>query len=225
MADAQAAIVAAIVPAYNEEETIADVVRILVASHVFQDVIVVSDGSTDRTAERARSAGASLVIEHPTNRGKGTAMRSGVSRTRADVLFFCDADIIDLTDEHLRRILDPVRSGTLAMNVGLYDRGPRLTRIASRLPLTSGQRSMRREVFEQIPEKYLRGFRVEIAMNYICRIHRLAYGSVVLPAFHFRRKIQKVGVLFGLAGYIRMWYEVAAAMLGVRWAHLIGRFV
>ncbi len=68
---------AALIPAFNEAGSIADVVTGVrgAVSHV----IVVDDGSTDETAERAREAGAE-VLEHAGNRGKGEAVRTGLAR-------------------------------------------------------------------------------------------------------------------------------------------------
>ena len=66
----------AIVPAYNESGSIATVIRELRAHAPQFDVLVVDDGSTDRTAEAARGAGAT-VIRHPFNLGIGGAMQSG----------------------------------------------------------------------------------------------------------------------------------------------------
>ncbi len=84
--------VSIIVPAYNEEATIAEIIeRIIKISSDFE-VIVCSDGSTDNTAEIARSCGAKIV-DHIYNIGNGAAVQSGASRATRDYLVFIDGDL------------------------------------------------------------------------------------------------------------------------------------
>src|SRR2546423_11537302 len=83
----------AIIAAYNEEGTIGDVCRVLTASPLIDEVIVVSDGSTDRTVEIARSFDRVRTISLRANQGKGYAMRVGVDNASHDILFFVDGDM------------------------------------------------------------------------------------------------------------------------------------
>ncbi|HEY8517000.1 MAG TPA: glycosyltransferase family 2 protein [Candidatus Binatia bacterium] len=90
---------AALIPAYDVEATIADVVR--GAAEHCDAVLVVDDGSHDRTAEVARAAGAE-VVRHDTNRGKGAALRSGLVRLLAEGYthaFSLDGDGQHLADQ------------------------------------------------------------------------------------------------------------------------------
>lgn len=217
--------VAAIVAAYNEEPTIGPIVETLVNSRLFRDVIVISDGSTDRTADIAKAAGASLVHQFPWKHGKGAAMMHGVAHTDAPILFFLDADLKGLTVEHLKCILEPVLAGTLAMCVGIRDRGPIGMSLAKVLPLIGGERAMVRRVFEDVPDRFMQGFMVESAMNYYCRSHKLPYGTVPLYGLKIRRKMQKVGFRKGLFEYLGMGYQIVRAMVIVRLARLRKEFV
>lgn len=91
--------VAALVPAYNEAETIADVVRGV--KPFVSEVIVVDDGSTDATGDKARAAGAH-VIAHEANRGKGHAVRTGLAhllRGRFTHVVLLDGDMQHLPEE------------------------------------------------------------------------------------------------------------------------------
>jgi len=211
--------VAAIVPAHNEERTVGGVVRVLRESGRFDEIVVMSDGSTDGTARAAREAGATLVHETPERRGKGRVMGHAVGLTGAPIICFFDADLIGLASSHVSALIEPVLSGRRAMNVGLRDRGRSLTWLASKLPLIGGERVMRREIITAVSDRFLRGFKVETALNYYCRVNGLPYGAVVLPGLGIVRKMQKVGFFRGLIGYIRMWAQVAWAMIEVRLAH------
>src|SRR5439155_20707129 len=67
--------VAAVIPAYQEEKHIGDVVRR--TRQQLDHVLVVDDGSNDETARRAREAGAEVIV-HPKNRGKGESIKTGL---------------------------------------------------------------------------------------------------------------------------------------------------
>lgn len=216
--------VAAIVPAYNEAHTIAAVVRALRASPLLTEVIVISDGSTDDTAAQARAAGATLVHELPKRGGKGKAVQHGVTHTDAPLLFFCDADLLGLTPDHVRRVVQPVVTGQLAMCVGLRDRGRFLTWLTRHLPLIGGERAIHRTIFSAIPEQFIQGFMLETALNYACRARGLAYGAVALPGLSMRKKMQKVGLWVGFWQYVDMGWQMVRAMILVRVARLRGTF-
>ena len=216
--------IAAIVPAFNEEETIGGVVRALASSGLFSEVVVISDGSTDRTAKEAKAAGATMVHELPRRGGKGKAMQHGITHTDSSIVFFCDADLFGLTTPHLEAILAPVMRGERVMNIGIRDRGALMMKISPHLPLIGGERALYRHIIEAIPDKYLRGFMVESALNYYCRINKLPYGTSPMPGLKIRHKYQKVGCLRGIWQYFKMSWQSTKAILTVRLAHLTGRF-
>ncbi len=214
----------AIVPAYNEAATIADVVRPLLASPLLDEVIVVADGSTDETAMVAKQAGARVIVL-PENVGKGNAMLAGVNATDASILLFVDADLHGFTFHHIESLLRPVLSGVQMMNIGMRDRGGSwLYALIRHLPLISGERAMTREVIEGIHPRFLDGFRAETALNYHCRICHWPYGTVFMPGVHIRPKWKKVGITRGVIEYMSATTQVISAMFSVRLARLIGHF-
>jgi len=74
------------------------------------ELIVVDDGSTDGTADAARAGGADRVLVHPTNRGKGAAVRTGVLAATGSTIAFTDADL-SYAPEQLEGLLEIVESG------------------------------------------------------------------------------------------------------------------
>ncbi len=84
--------ISALIAAFNEEESVAAVVAGV--TPYASEVVVVDDGSADRTAERAAAAGA-VVLRHEWNRGKGSAIRTGLARALAGPashVLFIDGD-------------------------------------------------------------------------------------------------------------------------------------
>jgi len=89
-----------VIPAWNEEDGITDIIeRVLATQSPLADVgvsdlelIVVDDGSQDRTAEIVASYPAVVLVKHPLNRGYGAAIKSGFRQARGDLLAFLDAD-------------------------------------------------------------------------------------------------------------------------------------
>jgi glycosyltransferase involved in cell wall biosynthesis len=128
----------AIIPAYEAERTVGDVVREVLAIWPVRDaVLVVDDGSRDKTAEVARRAGA-RVLTHPRNRGKGAALRTGMASARVagfDVSVTLDADGQHPAKEALRLLL--VEPDPRAFVLGIRDLkgagAPRPNQISNRI--------------------------------------------------------------------------------------------
>lgn len=115
--------VSVVIPALNEEEPIGDVVRAM-PREIASEVIVVDNGSVDRTAERAREAGARVVREP--RRGYGRACRAGVEAVarECEIVVFLDGDGSDCP-ELMNRLVDPISAGTHDFVIGSRTRGQR----------------------------------------------------------------------------------------------------
>lgn len=204
--------IAAVIPALNEETTIAAVVETLSRVEEIERVIVVSDGSEDRTAANARQAGAT-VIEHPENRGKAAAMKTGFQAADADVILFMDGDLIGLSPSHVRALLTPVVSGEADMSVGLFDVGRVATDLAQMVaPYLSGQRAMRRGVLEEMfrrePDTDESRFGIEVALTRHVNTRGYRVVEVSLEEMSHRMKEEKLGLVKGAAARLKMYYEI-----------------
>lgn len=202
--------VSAIIAAYNEEQTLGEVLASLRASPLIDEILVVSDGSTDRTVSVARDHGVRTIslIE---NYGKGCAMRVGVEHAHGDVLFFVDGDMLNLTQQHIDSLVLPVVNGQCDMNVGVRHRGPIRNFFHLRAhvgPVLSGIRVMRREVFHSVPVVYMERFKIELALNYFSAKSGFRQKNTVVRDLGHVIKEQKRGVTDGLASRWSMSREV-----------------
>ena len=111
-----------ILPAYNEEPTIAQVLGTVTHSFPEAEIIVVSDGSTDRTPLLAKQLGVRCVHYAP-NRGKGYAVRRGVLAATTPLVIFTDADLpfgVEGVRTIVRRLSeDPDAEMVIASKIGI----------------------------------------------------------------------------------------------------------
>ena len=121
--------IAAVIPAYNEEKHIGDVVRR--TRQKLDDVLVVDDGSADETANRARDAGAEVIV-HEQNRGKGETIKTGLRRwldRQFDFVIILDAD-----GQHRPEEIDRFVTAALSTNEPKLILGNRMKDVSS-MPL------------------------------------------------------------------------------------------
>jgi len=201
--------VTAIIPAFNEEATVAAVVDAARRSGVVDKVIVVDDGSTDRTAAEAAAAGAE-VIRLPENRGKGAAMHAGVEAAGdAEVVVFLDADLINLRAEQVRALVEPVVSRRADATLGVFKGGRNTTDLAQAItPFLSGNRALRREALEEVDSLADSGWGAEVAITRYLNKHRMRTELVTLSEVTQRTKEEKLGLTKGLAARARMYWEI-----------------
>lgn len=154
--------VSVIIPAYNEEETVAKVIEVVKKVSFVDEIIVVNDGSSDNTEEEARNAGA-IVINHVVNKGKGEALYTGYSEAECDIIAFIDADIYNLTSKKVEAMIKPILEGKTDITKTKFSRASgRVTELTAKPLLNfffpeisfeqplSGQFAARKEVLKKI---------------------------------------------------------------------------
>ena len=179
MADPSA--VSIVIPAKDEELSIAGVVGRLTAAAAWHEIIVVDDGSADATGARARDAGA-CVVRHPYNKGNGAAVKTGARRASGEFVLIVDGDG-QHHPEDTRRLV--ARLGEFDLVVGARSAATQatLTRragnailnwLASYLTgrpipdLTSGFRGIRREVLHEFLHLLPNGFSTPTTTTLAC---------------------------------------------------------
>ena len=154
--------VSVIIPAYNEENTVAIVVDVIKKVSCVDEIIVVDDGSSDNTAQEAMKAGA-IVISHEVNKGKGEALYTGYKNAECDIIAFIDADIHNLTTNKVESMIKPILTGKAEITKTKFAReSGRVTELTAKPLLNfffpeisfeqplSGQFAARKEILKKI---------------------------------------------------------------------------
>nr|PZN05291.1 MAG: glycosyl transferase family 2 [Bacillota bacterium] len=202
--------VAAVIPAYNEERTVGNILSLLKSISLIDEIILVSDGSTDKTAHIGRSYGVS-VIELTKNQGKVSAVMCGVKSTNADIVLLLDADLVGLKEEHVLDLLAPVLKGESDMTVGVFKKGRGATDLAQKIaPFLSGQRALRRWIFDKLEDYNAKDYGLEMALTAIAKKENLKVKLVVLNELTHVMKEEKRGFIIGAASRLKMYKDILA---------------
>ncbi|MDQ2985836.1 MAG: glycosyltransferase family 2 protein [Armatimonadota bacterium] len=104
--------VSIILPAYNEEKTIGEIIRRLSLLSIDKEIIVVDDASTDSTADEVRRSDTEVVhLTQPHNQGKGAAIRAALAVARGEATIIQDADL-EYKPEDIPKLVAPILAGT-----------------------------------------------------------------------------------------------------------------
>lgn len=207
---------AAIIPAYNEGKTIGNVLKVLMAMKDLDEVIVVNDGSGDNTATVARNYNA-RVVDLPKNSGKSIAVLTGVKNTQAEIILMLDADLVGLKELHVRELLQPVYSGEADMTIGIFKNGRGATDLAQRIaPFLSGQRALKRDVFDKLEKYSVKDYGLEIALTLMAERENIRVRHVELRNLTHVMKEEKRGLLAGFLSRIKMYWDIIYCVIKFR---------
>ena len=222
--------ISVVIPALNEEEPIAEVVRDVIATRTPREVIVVDNGSTDQTAERARNEGA-RVVSAPRGYGRACAVGVAAISPECDLIVFLDGDGSDVP-RFIPALVEPIMSGTHDFVIGSRTRGKRepgsmnsqqvfaghlagfLIRILYGVRYTdmSPFRAIRRDSFAQLgmrEETY--GWNLEMQM----KAARAGLRILEVPVDHRRRKGGESKVSGTLRGTFVASFRILATFLKI----------
>lgn len=207
MTTAQTRGVSVIIAAYNEQDTIVDVINRFMDHPLIDEVIVVSDGSTDKTVERSHATGAD-VIALEQNVGKGDALDAGVQKAKHDILLFADADLIGLTDAMIALLVQKSLDEHYDMFTLIRDR------TVEKVPMyigieynLGGERIIERRLWNIIPVEDRYGFGVEFALNYYATQMGCKIGQELVPGLKQVQKERKHGLVRGFSLRVEMFIQ------------------
>jgi len=216
--------VSLIIPALNEEKTLVYVLKPAVEASVFKEIILVDDGSTDRTAQvfndfaqrvaRESPPGTLIphfrLVSHPHTLGKALSLRDGVNLASSDIVVFLDADLINLQARHIKELLAPLLdSPKYRASLGVFTGGRMMTTLAQKIsPFISGQRACFKDDLKDFHKWEYVGFGIETALNRYFYEKNILIRVVELDGVSQVMKEEKRGFLPGFAARLKMYWQI-----------------
>lgn len=200
-----------IIPVYNEERTISSILEIVRTWGRASEIIVVDDGSTDKTLMALKQFRRFISLVHyKINRGKGFALARGIEQSTGDMLMFLDGDVVGLTHKDLDAMVRPVISNQADMVIGVA----RFWTIGSFTPFDdlSGERVvLRKYVIPLVKKMRYVGYGVELLLNEFFKNKRIT--RVRLPHVFILRKIEKQSVPDAALSFVKEARELIAEVV------------
>lgn len=201
-----------IIAAYNEEPRIAKVLKIVEHHPLIDEVIVVNDGSVDRTTEVVRRFDVTLV-ENEHNLGKTLSIKKGIKLARNENILLIDADLNGLTDEAITDLAKPVLDGKVDWTLSLRGNSFGIMKLMQ-MDWVSGERVIPKKLLEDplIWSRSEISYGLETLMNKSLLDRNKTFCSVYLPDLVIANKADKIGFWKGWFGEFKMVYQISRVM-------------
>ena len=189
--------VTALVPCYNEEKTIENILKVLIDSPLITKVVIVDDGSTDQSLKIIkRYQGKKLETVFLTkNRGKGEAVKEGLKKVKTKAVFLCDADLKGLKESHIELLVKTFQKKQPQMVVGLREKQfGEISHFFRKkfLPLIAGERILLTSLLKKMVKNSLSSqYGLEICANYYCRKNKIEITKLLLKGVNDSPKWKK----------------------------------
>jgi len=190
--------ISAIVPVFNEEQTVGGVVQALLQSNLIDEVICVDDGSRDGSLVILQALASRIeLIDLQDNRGKGHALAVGIKRASGEIVAFFDADLTNLSSDYIRMLLTPILERDARAVLGY----PMVA------PLTGERAYYRADLLPHVDRMAKTRFGVEMFLNSLFDSEEVA--TIRLKGLRALLKHEKHGAVKAVQEYLGAGIEIA----------------
>jgi|AMWB02.1.fsa_nt_gi glycosyltransferase involved in cell wall biosynthesis len=207
--------ISAIICAYNEADTIQDVIT-TVCDYFFDEVIVVNDGSTDTTDSILKEMKDFYNFKYvvlPENKGKGYAMATGIENSSCDILVFIDADLSNLQEEHFAQLISPVFNKEADMVLGQATETLINYKMNPFKSFTGERALLKKDILSLLKDIKSSKFGVETLINLYYQAHEKKVKYVMLEGLIHPTKLEKTSQLIAMKEFVLEGHQIALTVL------------
>lgn len=201
-------LISVVIAAYNEEPRIAEVLKIVEHHPLIGEVIVVNDGSKDKTSEVVKKFDVTL-IENEKNMGKTLSIKRGLGLAKNELIMLLDADLKGLNADSITKLARPVLDKKVDWTLSMRKNSAGFMKLA-KMDWVSGERVIPKCLLLD-PLIWSRpdiGFGLETLMNISLLGKHKTFCSVYLPELTIVNKSKKVGLIKGIKGEFKMFGQI-----------------
>jgi glycosyltransferase involved in cell wall biosynthesis len=205
-----------IICTFNEEKTICDVVKACRLYNERSEIIVVDDGSQDKTELLLRDLNKTIrfnYIKLDENRGKSYAMTIGIENASNDILLFFDADSIGIRKEHFPDMLLPIMENKADMVLGHTAANFINIKLTPFKAFTGERVLLKKDILPILDEiRYIR-FGIETYINLYFQTHGKRISYVYLEGLKTLNKFEKTTLIKATKQYFKEGHEIASTII------------
>ncbi len=194
--------VSCIIPAYNEERYLSNILKVTKDHPLIKEVIVVDDASTDKTSMIVENFGSITLISHKQNLGKSDALSSGLKLAKSKTVLMLDADLLNLSYEDLTNLIEPVVKGETEVTMSLRKNIFFMWKIIG-IDFLTGERCLPKKILEETIDHNTKGYTLETKINKYILEHNLKFSVIPISA-KYSKNIGKHGFIRGILHFIKM---------------------
>ena len=197
-----------IIPAYNEEKRIGNILKIVSGSKIINEIIVVNDGSKDKTSNVVKKFKRVKLISLKKNVGKTKALLGGIKKAKGNYILLLDADLVGFTKENIHELINPVINQKADVSISLTNKRKISRNLFDLLVLLSGQRAFKKNLINHEKFSNLPNYGFEAAFNSRIMQDKLRVKFVPMPNVKNTAKVSKDGLVKGLLKEIGMMRQI-----------------
>ncbi len=207
--------ISCIIPAYNEEKQIASVLDAVLEAKqkIPMEIIVIDDGSDDRTPSILRKYKDVQVLTNAPNRGKSYSIARGLEVSKGDYILMLDSDLIGLTASDILALLQPIKDGIADVTMSVRRNSFAHMRLM-KLDFITGERAFPRDLIIDRVEsiKNLRRFGLELYLNDLIIKHKYRVKTIYWKNVSHTMKRKKRGFYPSLKADTKMMRDMLSTV-------------